>query len=537
METISNTKGAVWARVSTVGQEELSLDSQVTRAADLLRSEGHSADYVFKTTWSSEDLHNCPDFLRLQKLVRDRDIGAIAFLNRDRLPANEIHRVMFISDCAASAVRLLPYEGAPVGEGGTGQLVEYIQSFAKRQQVERAQSGARQGLNDRVRRRNLPASGKSPYGYTWNRERSQYIPNDDISNLRVIWKLALSGETQRGIARALTAAGVPAPRGGNAWAKSTIASILQNPVYCGTYVALRTKRTEPVTRRASTYGRSSHAKRPTGEWCTLPGKVEGPVVTQEQFDEVQRRLHANRVTASRNSRHQYLLRGRIVCGLCAAAGHNRKFYGLQPKRGQAVYSCSAHWGAESHSHRCQSVNLPAAAVEADVKRRIRALIEHPSVSLTELEARASDIEYTIAQLERENQRLLQSRRKTVSDETLLVDLLSAGRVSDEAYDLKRDSLARQRETLDMSLTDNSARLEGIRQAASRRNLVEEFAKQVRNRLDDAATEDWAFILDALDVTVVAMGDGTWEVQVTLGSVSSFANCGRNSLVYFSLLTS
>lgn len=529
--------GAVWARVSTSGQEELSLDDQVRRATEELTRQGYSVDHILKETWSSEELDRSPKYQKLIRLVQDREVSAIAFLNKDRLPADEIERLLFLRDCREHAIKLIPCEGPPVAEGETAGLLEHVESFAKRMQVKRAQSGARQGLLARVRSRYLPATNRAFFGYEWNAQQSMYVPDQYYVYATRLWNMALSGETLRGIARRLTGEGVPTPRGGKAWAKSTVACILSNPAYSGRYAALRTRRTAPATRRTESYGKSSHESRPDSDWRWLPNMVERPTVTAEQFEQVQRTLERNRIDARRNSKREYLLRGRIVCGYCLAEGRNRKFYGVQPKHGQAVYSCSAHWGNDTRSSQCQSKNLPCAALEDDVKHRIRVLLANPDIYAEGLAIRASAVRDTVAQLESEIRQLSHNRDKTVNAESNLAGLLAAGRVTDEAYDAQRDSLLRRRACIGATLADTTQRLRDLRLASAQTDTLQTLSHKLRHALDSASPEDWSFIFDALDLRVLALEDGKWEVEVTLARPSGVSNCGRNSLLYFSLLTS
>lgn len=98
---------AIWARVSTPGQKELSPEGRVDRARALLESKGYEARYVFKTVWTSTDLEPSPEFQQLRQLIMSRRIHALACLDRDRLECSGvggIDRIVFLTMCRENGV-------------------------------------------------------------------------------------------------------------------------------------------------------------------------------------------------------------------------------------------------------------------------------------------------------------------------------------------------------------------------------------------------------------------------------------------------
>jgi DNA invertase Pin-like site-specific DNA recombinase len=98
---------AIWARVSTHDQVEASIPSQVARCTDLLRHNGYNPTHIFTTNWTSLELSTCSEFQQLYKLVRDKQIGALAVFNRDRLQADAMERLSFLSECQEKGVKPL----------------------------------------------------------------------------------------------------------------------------------------------------------------------------------------------------------------------------------------------------------------------------------------------------------------------------------------------------------------------------------------------------------------------------------------------
>ena len=69
-------------------------------------------------------------------------------LDRDRLQAQGLQRLIFLSECRDRGVPIITVQGAPMLEGGEGQLVELALALGKERSVLRAQQGARDGLRD-----------------------------------------------------------------------------------------------------------------------------------------------------------------------------------------------------------------------------------------------------------------------------------------------------------------------------------------------------------------------------------------------------
>src|SRR5262249_50603142 len=125
-----------------------------------------------------------------------------------------------------------------------------------------------------------------------------------------------------GLAKWLTAQGVPTPTGKAIWRGNTVRGILHNPAYTGQVYAGRTVR-RPSYRRFSAQrpvvpGSTSKQKQPPATW--LPVATIPALVSHDLFDQVQAKLSLNRQQAARhNTLHTDLLRALVSCGHCRQA--------------------------------------------------------------------------------------------------------------------------------------------------------------------------------------------------------------------------
>ncbi len=132
---------AIWCRVSTDGQRELSLDSQEAAVRKVLEAQGYETppDNILKVDWSSLDLMSCPEFQMLRGWIADGKVQAVGTLDRDRLQAQGLQRLIFLSDCRDYSVQIITVQRAPMLEGGEGQLVKLALALGKERSVLRAQ--------------------------------------------------------------------------------------------------------------------------------------------------------------------------------------------------------------------------------------------------------------------------------------------------------------------------------------------------------------------------------------------------------------
>lgn len=221
MTTTTGIKTAViWARVSTKGQKEISPDTQITQCQQLLKNKGYIATKILSVDYCSLDLANCKEFQQLQNMIERHEIDAVCVYERDRLMADGIDRLVFLTQLREANIELLLCNGSPVIDTDEGQIVELALAIGKKRSVLRARSGSRDGLHDRVTLKNKPASHQKVFGYDWNNDTETLTPNADYPTVKLIFDLALSGDGYLKICRELQKKGILSPRG-STWERQT----------------------------------------------------------------------------------------------------------------------------------------------------------------------------------------------------------------------------------------------------------------------------------------------------------------------------
>ncbi len=494
---------AVWARVSTLSQTELSLDSQVTRVVAKLQSLGLRIppEYVFKTDWTSLSLAPCPEFENLMQLVRQKKINAVGTLDRDRFQAIGVDRMIFMAECRRNGVEIIVCQGPPFLEGPEGDIVEVALAVAKEIQVRRAGQGAKDGLHDRVKLRHLSATGEHRlFGYRWENPR-MLVPDDNWEFANLACQQALSGVSTRAIERQLKGKGISV-------CYQTIYGWLRNPVYGGRYYGLRREAVEPTARKQAeggrpTYGRSSSRHLPFENWLYVPEiKIVNTPLTWEEWLVVQRRLERNKLLAKRNATHDYLLRGVIFCDY-----HGRRYRGV-PSHKKWIYVCPI-------TKDCLRPSLNGPKLEAEVKGYCHRLLTDTRVIESELAKYLDNRDGLEGKLKDELTVLSRKRTRSLNEEAELEARNLRGLIDEEVYDRLKARLRAERIWCDERERDIQAQLENLQRQTAALVSLKEIQCRVGHKLGMATTGEWREVFIALDLSVHVREDGDVEIEAAL----------------------
>jgi hypothetical protein len=219
------------------------------------------------------------------------------------------------------------------------------------------------------------------------------------------------------VAKRLSEAQIPTPRGGKRWNVASVRGILRSPTYTGVAYSGRT-RPAPARRRKSALqpvgpGQSQQPA-PAEEWIAVPVPA---LISEETFEAAQHRLDRNVQMARRNNTtYAYLLRGLVSCGQCRLTCGGRT---LHP--GYHYYFCRGRTDAlrVALGERCTARYAPAQTLDELVWQDLCRVLREPALITHELEraqmgawlpqalhARRQTLRDVLAQLERQQARLL-----------------------------------------------------------------------------------------------------------------------------------
>ncbi|MDP2949096.1 MAG: recombinase family protein [Chloroflexota bacterium] len=498
---------ALWLRVSGHSQEEQSPDSQLSELKSWVEALGYvvTPNRILRVVWGSQELLDCPETSELLAWAKNGEIHAWFATNEDRMAGNPPDVWVIYGECQRHGVHF-DYKQTPRQEGIAGDVLSTLNAAMKRWQVYRARQGAHDGLRDRARLRGLPPTMGKPFGMRW--EDARLVPDEQYSVASDIWKMALEGWKLRTIAKELTRRGIPTPREKRVWTASTVRCILANRSYAGVIEALKAEAVEPARRLKRTYGKSSTRQRPASERVRLPGLVTHAIVTEDEFEWVQRRLRDNQRLAPKNTKlREYLLKGLIRCSICG-----RLYIGVTRKN-WSYYYCRGRWGMPWGAERCLAEKFRAAAIEQAVWGMVVDFLRGPEGFLAEMQHRQTIKGQSLESIRRELVNLDRQDQGEQEAEARAFRYLTRRKVSEDVYEREVGLIRTRRRWI----TEQRERLEGQLADLERYSLnvetIEALRQRVESRLTGATQQDRRFVLEAVSAKVIAHGDGMWELEL------------------------
>ncbi|MCL1878438.1 MAG: recombinase family protein [Defluviitaleaceae bacterium] len=178
--------------------------------------------------------------------------------------------------------------------------------------------------------------GCPPYGYSISKERELIIDPVAAVNVRRIFALFTSGIGTTAIASLFNEEQIPTrsvhlknigykctSRGSGFWTQESIASMLRDETYEGTYTARRTT--------VAKVGSAKKIPLPREQWIILRDNHDA-IVDKEIFSMAQARF--GKKSSAQRKKQGYLLSGKIICGHC-----KRAFSRREPKTQCAYFVC------------------------------------------------------------------------------------------------------------------------------------------------------------------------------------------------------
>jgi len=189
-------------------------------------------------------------------------------------------------------------------------------------------------------------------GYRKGADGLPEIVPEEAEIVRRIYRLFIGGKTTGGIARLLTAEGVPTPAGKKTWQASTIESILTNEKYRGDArlqkritVDFLTKKMKPNEGEVPQY---------------YVANSHPAIIKPDEWDMVQTEME-RRKNIGRKYSGNSVLSTRLICGDCGEYFGNKVWHPNEAYR-KTIWRCNKKYTSAAH---CQTPNLD----EEDIKAR------------------------------------------------------------------------------------------------------------------------------------------------------------------------
>jgi site-specific DNA recombinase len=523
---------ALYVRVSTNRQQQSqTIEQQLDRlrAAVAHHADWHLADgHIFRDDGYSGAKFNRPGLDRLRDQASMAAFELVLMTAPDRLARNYVHQVLLIDDLQKVGCRVEFLE-RPMSEDPHDQLLLHIRGAVAEYERNLIAERMRRGRQAKLQSGLLLPWTVAPYGYVLDPERPR-----DASRVRLdpvkaeIVRQMFAWYTDPAIpatlywvAKQLSEQQIPTPTGNSRWNVATIRGILRSPAYAGAAISGRTRPTPARQRKSALQpvgpGQSQRPA-PVEEWITIPVPA---IVSQETFDLAQKRLDENKQMARRNNRaHDYLLRGLVSCAGCqlACTGRSR-----QP--GYDYYVCRGRTDAlrAAQGQRCTARLAPANALDQLVWQDLCHILTDPTLITHELEraqagewlpqtlqSRRQSLQATLAQLERQQNRLL---------EVYLAEVI--GR---DEFERKRQELAQTHGSLTQQLRQLEAQAQKQLDLLKLTQHIQDFCREIQPTLNTLDFTQRRQLVELL-IDRVIVDDGKVEIRYVVPTNPN----GENSL--------
>jgi site-specific DNA recombinase len=510
---------AIYARVSTTRQAQTqTIEQQLTRLQTYAQEQGWSVEeqHLYRDDgYSGASLHR-PGLDRLRDRAALAELDLVLITAPDRLARKYVHQVLLLEELEQHGCRV-EFLDRPMSQDPHDQLLLQIRGAVAEYERTLIAERMRRGRLAKLRAGQLLPWIKPPFGYRADPERPRdprglrVEESEGVVVQQIFARYLEEGATLCGLAKRLTDEQIPTPTGQPCWSGASVRGLLRNPAYTGTAYANHTQAV-PARQRKSALrpvgaGRSRVPRSPE-EWIPLSVPA---LVSQETFDLVQAKLAHNQRTAARNNKsHDYLLRGLVSCGRCQRSATARMAI-----PGYPYYVCQGRTDAlrAAQGPRCTARYAPTAALDELVWQDLCFVLTQPEPLAQaleraqgghwlpqELQARQTQVRQALAQVERQQQRLL---------EAYLTEVLELAE-----FERKRAELTQRSESLGTQQRQLEAQARQRLELSAVAESLEAFCAQVRAGLDTATFAQRRTLVELL-IDRVIVTDGQVEIRYVL----------------------
>ena len=444
---------ALYARVSTARQEqEQTIGSQLAalKAAAAHAEVVVSDEHQYVDDGYSGSRLDRPALDRLRDAAADGLLDVVFVHCPDRLARNFVHQQILVEELQKRGVEVHFVE-RPIGERAEDRLLMQMQGVIAEYERAKIVERTRRGKLHKVKTGQLLPFTSAPYGYAI--VRSPQAPHgavvvDEVQaqHVRAMFRWARDEELSvLGIAKRLNQLGVHPPHAA-LWGTTTVWRMLTNPVYAGHAYYGKREVVEPRKPKPGAYRKalkSSTARRPRDQWLeqTVPAIVDD-VLAKQVCEGMARRCRL----ASRNVKHDYLLRALVTCGHCGLRMSASRTDVQGAKYRYFYYSCRGHKQPEEtcRTTRCKAPGIRAELLDAAAWDALVSWIKSPEI-LREQVSAWKDSRQSHAERAQDVRRVDKTLRHLDSQIARLVDAYQVGAVTVDELKARRERLSTLRD--------------------------------------------------------------------------------------------
>lgn len=450
--TQSRRTGAIYIRVSTDRQEELSPDAQRRLLLEYAKNNNIDvpAEYIFQDNGiSGRQAKKRPAFQNMIALAKSKDhpIDTIIVWKFSRFARNQEESIVYKSLLKKNDVDVVSIS-EPLVDGPFGSLIERIIEWMDEYYSIRLSGEVMRGMTENAMRGNYQSD--APIGYRSPGGGNPPVIDPDTVQIPLMIKdLFLSGSTTLQIARRLNDLGFQTKRG-NPWDARGVRYVLENPFYAGN--------------SRWNYTERGRRLKPADEVIYANGNWE-PIWDMDTVQQIQQRLAMNmKKTKSRDvSTAKHWLSGLLICSSC---GSTMAYGGAKDRRGFQCWKYGKGQCGESHF-------ISVRQIETLVISYLEQITVSNDIFYSMITAIASDNDSRVSELERQLQKIDAKEKRIKAAYQNGIDSLDEYRANKAAIGNERRSIeehirelspatdTQDHELLDQKMRQNISDLLGV----------------------------------------------------------------------------
>lgn len=423
-ETLSERKtGAIYIRVSTDKQEELSPDAQLRLLMDYAKT-NHTdipMEYIFQDNGiSGRKANKRPAFQQMIALAKSKEhpIDTIIVWKFSRFARNQEESIVYKSLLKKNNVDVVSVS-EPLIDGPFGSLIERIIEWMDEYYSIRLSGEVMRGMTQNALRGHY--QGDAPIGYRSPGNKKPPEKDPKTIQIPIMMKdLLLSGSSLLQIARKLNEQGYRTKHG-NLWDARGVRYVLENPFYTG------------ISRW--NYTDRGRQLKPADEVIYTKGNWE-PLWDKATLEEIKKHLAMNmRKTKSRDvSAAKHWLSGLLICSTC---GGTLAYSGTKNSRGFQCWKYTKGFCNESHY-------IGIRPIEKMVIEYLESILHSPAIVYTVISSASADADSKLADLEKQLQKVENKGKRIKAAYLNEIDTL-------EEYKANKAALLEERATIEKNI--------------------------------------------------------------------------------------
>lgn len=434
-EKVSERKtGAIYIRVSTDKQEELSPDAQLRLLMDYAKN-NHTdipMEYIFQDNGiSGRKANKRPAFQQMIALAKSKEhpIDTIIVWKFSRFARNQEESIVYKSLLKKNNVDVVSVS-EPLIDGPFGSLIERIIEWMDEYYSIRLSGEVMRGMTQNALRGHY--QGDAPIGY--RSPGNKKPPEKDPKTIQIpiaMKDLLLSGSSLLQIARKLNEQGYRTKHG-NLWDARGVRYVLENPFYAG------------ISRW--NYTDRGRQLKPADEVIYTKGNWE-PLWDKATLEEIKKHLAMNmRKTKSRDvSAAKHWLSGLLICSSC---GGTLAYSGTKNSRGFQCWKYTKGFCNESHY-------IGIRPIEKMVIEYLENILHSPAIVYTVISSASADADSKLADLEKQLQKVENKEKRIKAAYLNEIDSLEEYKANKAALLKERVAIEKNIKLLTISNTDMS----------------------------------------------------------------------------------